>query len=93
MAGFKQESTAPRLAVSRSVDRDAFEEAFRNRSTPSPPPTPSPPSALTEAATVVLDARTGQAAAQRLDALSAGLNAPQEQKTEIDTLLDDLDLE
>lgn len=93
MAGFKQESTAPSLAVSRSVDRDAFEEAFRNRSTPSPPPTPSPPSALTEAATVVLDARTGQAAAQRLDALSAGLNAPKEQKTEIDTLLDDLDLE
>ena len=92
MAGFhaKREQHVP--AVSQSVDASAFQEAFRNRSNPSPAPSPAPPSTLTDAASIVLDARTSQAASERLDALAANLAAPKHEATEIDTLLDDLDL-
>ncbi|RJV02834.1 MAG: hypothetical protein DWC11_00080 [Candidatus Poseidoniales archaeon] len=92
MAGFQTKHTAPKPAESRTVDAGAFEQAFRNRSTPSPAPTPAPPVALTEAASVVLEARTSQAAVERLDALAAGLSTPAEATSEIDALLDDLDL-
>ena len=92
MAGFQAKHTAPTPAQSPTVDAGAFEQAFRNRSTPSPAPTPAPPVALTEAASVVLEARTSQAAVERLDALAAGLSTPPEAASNIDTLLDDLDL-
>ena len=93
MAGFQTRQEQPVREVSRSVDASAFQEAFRNRSNPSPAPDPAPPTALTEAASIVLDARTSQAASERLDALAANLGAPTHEGSEIDTLLDDLDLE
>ena len=93
MAGFHAKREQPAPAVSQSVDASAFQEAFRNRSNPSPAPSPAPPTALTDAASIVLDARTSQAASERLDALAANLAAPKHEATEIDTLLDDLDLE
>ena len=92
MAGFQTKHTAPTPAESPTVDAAAFEQAFRNRSTPGPAPTPAPPEALTEAASVVLEARTSQAAVERLDALAAGLSKPAEATSDIDMLLDDLDL-
>ncbi len=92
MAGFQTGQQAPRPVESPSVNSQAFEQAFRNRSTPSPAPTPSPPTELTEAASVVLDVRTGQAAAERLDALAAHLPPVKAPKSELDSLLDDLDL-
>ena len=93
MAGFHTRREEPTPAVSRSVDATAFQEAFRNRSNPSPAPDPAPPTALTEAASIVLDARTSQAASERLDALAANLAAPMQEGSDIDTLLEDLDLE
>jgi hypothetical protein len=92
MAGFQTKPSAPAPAQSPTVDARAFEQAFRNRSTQSPAPTPTPPVALTEAAAVVLDVRTSQAAVERLDALAAGLPPAPEATSDIDTLLDDLDL-
>ncbi|MGB0726480.1 MAG: hypothetical protein ACPGQO_06805, partial [Candidatus Poseidoniaceae archaeon] len=92
MAGFQAKREQPAPAVTQSVDASAFQEAFRNRSNPSPAPSPAPPTALTDAASIVLDARTSQAASERLDALAANLAAPKHEATEIDTLLDGLDL-
>ena len=92
MAGFQTKQTAPAPAQSPTVDAGAFEQAFRNRSTPSPAPAPAPPVALTEAASVVLDVRTSQAAVERLDALAAALPPAPEATSDIDALLDDLDL-
>ena len=92
MAGFQTKQTAPTPAQSPTVDAGAFEQAFRNRSTPSPAPAPAPPVALTEAASVVLDVRTSQAAVERLDALAAALPPAPEAASDIDALLDDLDL-
>jgi hypothetical protein len=92
MAGFQTKPSTPAPAQSPTVDARAFEQAFRNRSTQSPAPTPTPPVALTEAAAVELDVRTSQAAVERLDALAAGLPPAPEATSDIDTLLDDLDL-
>jgi len=92
MAGFQTKQEQPAPAPSPSVDPRAFEEAFRNRSNPSPAQTPAPPTGLTDAASIVLDARTSQDASERLDALAANLQASSEEPNELDTLLGDLDL-
>ena len=92
MAGFQTKQGEPVPTPSPSVDASAFEQAFRNRSTPSPAPTPAPPTALTDAASIVLDARTSQAASARLDELAANLAPPSEASKDIDSILDDLDL-
>ena len=93
MAGFHAKREQPEPVVSKRVDASAFEAASRNRSNPSPAPAPAPPSALTDAASIVLDARTSQAASERLDALAANLPVASHEASAIDTLLDDLDLE
>lgn len=92
MAGFQTKQGEPVPTPSPSVDASAFEQAFRNRSNPSPAPTPAPPTALTDAASIVLDARTSQAASARLDELAANLAPPSEASKDIDSILDDLDL-
>ena len=92
MAGFQTKQGEPVPTPSPSVDASAFEQAFRNRSNPSPAPTPAPPTALTDAASIVLDARTSQAASARLDELAAHLAPPSEASKDIDSILDDLDL-
>lgn len=91
MAAFQRPPEARPLEPSRTVHPDAFRKAFENRSSPpTPAPTPVDP-ALAQAATAVLDATTSLQANQRLDSLASSLSKT-EAPSEIDRLLDDLDL-
>jgi len=92
MAAFERPRSIPEPAPSRSVRPEDFQAAFAARSRPLAPTAPAPDQGLADAASTVLDALSATAAVRTLDAIAEQLQSPAP-KSDLDALLDDLDLE
>jgi len=92
MAAFERPTSIPEPAPSRSVRPEDFQAAFAARSRPQTPTAPAPDRGLADAASTVLDAHSAAAAVRTLDSIAEQVQPPAP-KSDLDALLDDLDLE
>ncbi len=92
MAAFERPTSVPEPAPSRTVRPEDFQAAFAARSRPLTPTAPAPDPDLADAASTVLDVHSATAAVRTLDAIAEQLQ-PTAPKSDLDALLDDLNLE